>query len=159
MTESEMRREPSFASIVHVGIGRRRTARPWCAPVPPQRTVPQLARDGLLAACDDDHARCIVENVIDGTEVNDEAIWAYDGVYCTFAALRALLAPHTPTNSHRCVACREAWPCWTWREAYAWIVLYDPIHGRRVYDWCHHTIGDTTSLGLKPEPAKSHPKA
>jgi hypothetical protein len=108
--------------------------------------VPRLARARLVAACKDDEARRIVENVIDGTAISEEAPWAYDGVYCAFTALRALLAPHAPLKSGRCAACRRRWPCWPWREAYAWIALYDPVHGGRVYDWCHHTAGDPISI-------------
>jgi len=144
-------RPSTASSAVQRGIGRS-GVRPRCANTPLRRVAPKLERRRLLAACKDDEARRIVENVIDGTYVSNDDLWANDGVHCTFAALRALLLPHAPTENGCCAACRQKWPCWSWREAFAWIVLYDPVHGHRVYDWCHHTVGDTTSIGLKPEP-------
>jgi len=153
------RRQRSIGSLgVHRGVDRS-GVQPRCAQVPLRRAVPMLARRRLLAACGgDDEARRIVENVIDGTYVDDGDPWAYDGVYCTLAALRALLLPHDPVDSGRCAACQQQWPCWSWRETFAWIVLYDPVHGHRVYDWCHHTVGDTISIGLMPSQTGDSPE-
>jgi hypothetical protein len=131
----------SQSAAACTGSGRR-------VGVPLRRAVPQLNLERMLAACKDDDARHVVENVIDGTYIGDNEPWAYDGVRCTFTALRALLAPHAPTRRGRCAACKKLWPCWSWREAFAWIVDYDPVHGRLVDDWSHHTAGDTVSVGL-----------
>jgi hypothetical protein len=130
-------------SVVACTGGRQRRSG-----VPLRRTVPQLDLKRLLVACKDDEARYVVENVIDGTYVGDNEPWAYDGVRCTFTALRALLAPHAPARRGQCAACKKLWPCWSWREAFAWIVNYDPVHGCLVEDWSHHTAGDMISVGL-----------
>jgi len=114
---------------------------------PLRREPPELDRRRLLAACGCPADEELVVNVVDATYVSPDRneVWV-----CTAVALRALVAPHQPTQTGRCGHCGSGWPCWTWREAYDWIGGYDPIHGGRVYDWIHHEAGAEDSVGLDP---------
>jgi hypothetical protein len=115
-----------------------------------RREPPELDRKRLLTACGCPADEGLVEDVIDATYVSPDEAWPNEMWLCTAVALRALLAPHQPTETVRCGHCATEWPCWTWREAHDWIGGYDPVHGGRVYDWIHHEAGAEDSVGLDP---------
>lgn len=118
---------------------------------PQRRTPPALDPERLLTACGCPAEEELVENVIDATYVSPDLAWPHSTWLCTAVALRALLAPHQPASeTGRCKHCATDWPCWTWQEAHDWISDYDPIHGRRVYQWIYHEPGAEDSVGLDP---------
>lgn len=115
-----------------------------------RRDPPELDRQRLLDACGCPADEKLVENVVDAVCVGRDETWPHDLWLCIAVALRALLAPHEPTETGSCGLCATRWPCLTWREAHDWINGYDPIHGGRVHDWVHHAAGAKDSVGLDP---------
>ena len=113
-----------------------------------RRRPPELDYERLVSACGSSTNASQVQNVLDA--VCPDEWFGHDLWLCTAVALRALLAPHQPTEAGKCGQCASHWPCWSWREAHDWICRYDPIHGRRVYDWIHHEAGAEDSVGLDP---------
>ena len=115
-----------------------------------RREPPELDEERLLAACAPADEE-LISDLITVTYPDPGFTWPHEQWLCAAVALRALLAPHQPAESGTCAECAADWPCWTWREVHDWTTRYDPIHGRRVYDWIHHTPGAENSVGLDPD--------